>query len=116
MAGLELDVANLIEQATQVMRTAAAVEAKSASVSNTALGIASWSFTASHLAEADHAYITADGAAVKVLWTGDTATATFGHEIADAGFLEVIGNTNINNISMIRADGTDATVTISLEK
>ena len=92
-----------------------ALDMNGATVSNTALGISSWSFSAADLAAATRALITARTAGVMYSYDGTTPTATLGHHIAANATVEVIGNAAINALKMIRDDATDAAVTITLE-
>jgi hypothetical protein len=60
--------------------------------------------------------ITSHSQASVVTWDGTTPTATVGRAIAAAGTLEIVGNANVQAIQLIRAGGSDATVSITLEK
>ena len=93
-------------------------ECKSYVVSNTSVGIdaAGWSWTAGNLALAERCVITARSAPIMVRWDGGDPTATLGHYIAADSTLELTGGLNVNNVHLIRASGSDSTVSISLEK
>ena len=86
-------------------------------VSNSAKAVThgDFGFDAADLAAAQRAYVTARDAGVMVTWSGVTPTATLGHLIAQNGTIEVSGNTNINALSFIREDATDAEVSVTLE-
>jgi hypothetical protein len=86
-------------------------EKKSLTVSSVAKTMADFGFTAAYLARAKYALISADGDAVKYLFTGDAPTTTVGHELPDAATHRVNGNTNVNNLKFIRCTG-DVTVTV----
>lgn len=98
--------------------TAAAYRTKMATISNSAVGIsdAGWSWTAGDVAAADQAIITAHTQPVCMTWDGTTPTATTGMYIAAGGTVTVQGAVNVQNIKLIRQGGSDATVSITLEK
>jgi len=94
------------------------IETKGNTVSNTALALshASWSWTAAKLAAATSARISANANGIVVTYDGTTPTATLGHPIAAGETLVLEGGAAVNNLKMIRSGGSDATVTVTLEK
>jgi hypothetical protein len=106
--------------ASNIQTTNSSVSA-SATVSTAAKDIdhADFGFTAAQLKKAERAFITAIGAAVRYRWDGTDPTQTLGHMLPEDASppMEVLGNTNIINLSFIRDTGaaTDATVLITLE-
>jgi hypothetical protein len=75
-------------------------------------------FTAAEVANATRAWISASDADVRVTWDGSTdPSSTVGHLLVkDAAPVELFGNANIANLRLIRAAGSDALVTITLER
>lgn len=95
-----------------------AYRTKSATISSTAVAIsaAGWSWTAGDLAAADRAVITAHGQPAVVTWDGTTPTATLGMDLAAGATVVVSGNKNVQAVQLIRQGGSDATVSVTLEK
>ena len=95
-----------------------AYQTKSATISNTAKGIdhGDFDFSASEIADADYARVTAYTQPVVMTIDGTTPTSTLGEYMAAAGTSVVEGNQNVGKISLIRAGGSDATVSITLLK
>jgi hypothetical protein len=91
---------------------------KAATISDTAVAIsaAGWSWTTGDLAAADAAVITAFTQPAVVTWDGTTPTATLGAYIPAGGSVRIEGNINVQRVQLIRASGSDATVSITLEK
>lgn len=91
---------------------------KGNTISNTAMAIshASWSWGASDLAQADRAIIACNTQGVVATWNGTDPTASLGIPVAAGATLVVEGNANIQALKFIRSGGSDATVTVQLEK
>ena len=91
---------------------------KSATVSNASKAIshADFAWAATDLALAQVAYVTVRTAGVMINWSGVDPTTSAGYFLAQNSNLEVIGNANIQGLEFIREAGSDATVTVSLEK
>jgi hypothetical protein len=91
-------------------------ETRYKSISNAAVPIThnDWGWTAGAVERATRIYITPYEAAVCVLWTG-APTAVVGHQIAAGATMELTGARNIQALQLIRHDGTDTVVTITLE-
>lgn len=97
-----------------------------ATVSNTALTLETFGFTEEQVNAADRARITCATNGVRYRYDGphpeadppDTGapTASVGHLLAAAGEVIISGNTNLLNLQLIRATGSDAAVSITLEK
>lgn len=100
------------------MQARTAYRTKAATISSTAVAIsaAGWSWTAGDVEAADAAVITAHSQPVVVTWDGTTPTATVGQHVAAAATIRVEGNANVQNVKLIRQAGSDATVSITLEK
>lgn len=81
----------------------------SMTISSTAIAItnAGFGFSAAQLAAADVAYIFTATNSLRLLSTGDAPTATQGVPVETTGGVIVEGNTNVQNIQLIRqsADG-----------
>lgn len=99
-------------QAPKAFRT------KTSTISNSAVAIsaAGWSWTIGDLTSADYAVITAHTQPVIVTWDGTTPVATTGRHIAAGGTVTITGNANVQAVQLIRQSGSDATVSITLEK
>jgi hypothetical protein len=99
-------------------QTTIAYQTKSSTVSSSVVGIsdAGWSWTTGYVALAERAVITSRSAGVMVRWDGGDPTSTLGHLIAQNGTLEVLGMDNIANLKFIRESGSDAVVSVTLEK
>ena len=95
-----------------------AYRTKAATISNSAVAVsaAGWSWTAGDLAAADVAHVSAIGQGVSLTWDGTTPTATLGMPIPAGSTVAVEGNANIQAIQLIRSSGSDATVSITLER
>lgn len=95
-----------------------AYQTKAATISSAAVAIsaAGWSWTAGNLALADQAVITAHSQPVCMTWDGTTPTATVGMYIPAGGTVTVVGNDNVQAVKLIRQGGSDATVSITLER
>lgn len=91
---------------------------KGNTISNTALAIddASWSWGASDLAGADLAIVVCNTNGVVLTYDGTTVTASLGIVLAAGERITVKGNANIQNLQLIRSGGSDAAVTVHLEK
>lgn len=95
-----------------------AYRTKAATISNTAVAIsaAGWSWTAGDLAAADSAVITAHSQPVVITYDGTTPTATLGMVIATGATVTITGNANVQVVQLIRQGGSDATVSITLQR
>lgn len=93
-------------------------QTKTATISNSAVAIsaAGWSWTAGNLAAADQAVITAWSQGISMTWDGTTPTATCGMALAAGASATVVGNRNVQALQFIRSGGSDATVSVTLEK
>jgi hypothetical protein len=60
--------------------------------------------------------VSAIGQGVSLTWDGTTPTAALGRPLAAGATVEVVGNANVQALQMIRSGGSDATVSITLEK
>lgn len=91
---------------------------KGNTISTSALGIddASWSWGSTDLAEADQAIVCCNTNGVVLTYDGTTVTASLGIVLAAGERITVKGNANVQNIQLIRSGGSDAAVTIQLEK
>lgn len=88
---------------------------KKAAVSNSVVGISSWSFDATILGKAVRAVISARTAGVMVSWDGTDPTSTLGHPVMQNLSISVLGNENIQALKFLREAAADADVTITLE-
>lgn len=100
------------------MTTLNAYRTKAAAISNSAVAIsaAGWSWTAGDIAAADQAIVTAHTNPVNLTWDGTTPTTTLGYTLAAGASVTVMGNQNVSRLQFIRQGGSDATVSITLEK
>lgn len=87
------------------------VSTSAITVSNTGFGWGS-----SDIADADVAYVSAHTAAVTVRWDGTSPTATLGLPLPANSTIKVEGNRNVRNLRFIRSGGSDAVVSVTLEK
>lgn len=88
-------------------------------ISNVALSISdgSWGWGATDLAEAEKALVSTATAAIRISVTKSINPTTInGTFIPKDGSLEVVGNRDILNLSLIRTSVTDSDVTIQLFK
>lgn len=81
-----------------------------------AISHTSWAWGTTDVSTAVRAYVIANTQDIVVSWDGTDPTATLGLPLAAGSSLEVYGNVNIQNLKMIRAGISDATVTVILEK
>lgn len=95
-----------------------AFEIKGNTISSTALAIshASWAWGATDLSTAVKAYVSCNTNGVVISWDGTNPTATLGLPLAAGASIEIYGNANIQNLKFIRSGGSDAVVTVQLEK
>lgn len=100
------------------LQTSKAYSLKGNTISSTALAIshASWNWGASDLAEADKAIIACNTNGVVVTWNGTDPTASLGIPLAAGANLVITGNANIQALKLIRSGGSDAAVSVQLEK
>lgn len=77
---------------------------------------AGWSWTSGYVALADQAVITAHTNPVTITWDGTAPTATTGLYIGAYSSVTVKGNANVQALQFIRAGGSDAVVSVTLEK
>lgn len=87
-----------------------------ADVSSTALTLVTFGFTEAQVNEADRVRLTCATNGVRYRYDGGVPTASAGHLLPAAGEVIISGNTNISRLRLIRATGTDAAVSITLEK
>lgn len=97
---------------------ATAYRLKGNTISNSALAIshASWSWEENDLADAARATVACNSNGVVVSWGGTDPTTTLGIPLAAGAHIEVVGNRNVQNLKFIRSGGSDAAVSIQLEK
>ncbi|MCB0190638.1 MAG: hypothetical protein KDJ65_01695 [Anaerolineae bacterium] len=76
----------------------------------------SWSWGATDLAEADRAIVACNSNGVVVTFEGTAPTSTLGVPLAAGDHLIVEGNDNIQALKLIRSGGSDAAVSVQLEK
>ena len=95
-----------------------AYRTKAATISTAAVAIsaAGWSWTAGDLAAADVAVVTAFTQPLSLTYDGTTPTSLLGVYVPAGGTVRVEGNANVQNLQLIRASGSDATASITLEK
>lgn len=100
------------------LQAARGYQTKAATISTAAVAISAggWSWTAGYLALADHAVITAHTNGVTLTWDGTTPTATLGRALAAGATITVQGNANVQALQFIRSGGSDAVVSVTLEK
>lgn len=100
------------------LQAASAYALKGNTISSSALAIshASWSWGANDLAQADKATIACNTNGVVVSWNGTDPTATLGVPVAAGAKIEVLGNKNVQALKLIRSGGSDAAVSVQLEK
>ena len=94
------------------------IQTQTATVSSTAVPItaAGFGFTASELASATRAVVSAHSASAHMRWDGGAPTATVGHHIGEGTRPQVIyGTATIGNLQFIREASQDVQVTITLE-
>lgn len=89
-----------------------AFASEQATVSNTALDLDAFGFTAAQVLQAERIYVFVNSNAIRVWWDGSTPTTSDGIKF-EVGF-ELVGD-NIRNLSMIRDGASDAEVAIILE-
>lgn len=92
-----------------------AFKSLSATVSSAAKTLLGLGFSQAEIDRADLAYITPTTAGVRALWSGSTPTTSFGHLIASGGTESVVGNSNLQNLALIREAAADSAVTVTLE-
>ena len=89
----------------------------SATISSTAVAVATVVTSAAHRGKASRAIIQAKGATLA--WRSDvggaTVTPTNGFHLPDTQYFVVLGNESIKALQFIRASGTDVTLVIALE-
>jgi len=94
-----------------------AIEMKGTTVSTTVLEMSDFGFTSQFLYDARRAIVTAVTQNAMITWDGTDPTATLGHPVVANGDWVIIENgANIQRIKLIRQGGSDANVTITLEK
>lgn len=91
---------------------------KGNTISTTALAIsdASWSWGSTDLANADQAVVACNSNGVVVSYDSTDPTSTLGIPLAAGERLVVKDNANVQNIKLIRSGGSDAAVSVQLEK
>lgn len=91
---------------------------KGNTISSSALPIsdASWSWGSTDLAEADQAVVACNSNGVVITWDGTDPTTTLGVSLAAAAQITIKGNANVQALKFIRSSGSDAAVTVILEK
>lgn len=100
------------------IQTTIAYEMKGKTISTAAVAIshASWSWGAADLSTAERAIIAANAEGVILSWDGTDPTATLGLPLAAGESVAIVGNVNIQNLKFIRSGGSDATITVILER
>lgn len=88
----------------------------STAVSMNDIGGVGLGFTEAELSRAEVARITVASNPLQLRYDSGVPTATVGHYIATNGQMIVEGNENINRLQYIRATGSDAVVSITLEE
>jgi len=96
--------------------TAYALKGNTISTSVIAISAGSWSWGATDLAEADQALICCNTNGVVLTYDGTNPTASLGIALAAGAQMTVKGNANILALKFIRSGGSDATLTVQLEK
>ena len=91
---------------------------KGNTISNAALAIshASWSWGSTDLNGAIKAIVAVNAQGIVLTYDGTDPTTTLGLPLASGSSVEIYGNVNIQNLKFIRSGGSDATVTVILEK
>lgn len=104
------------------INTPTGINYASQAVSSTALGLAEFTDFGANAAErqqavddAARARITVEDNPVRYRYDGGTSTANDGHLLAAGGELILSGNENLQQFSIIRSSGSDATVIVTLE-
>ncbi len=72
--------------------------------------------TAANLQDAQRMRVTCNTNSVNYTYDGTAPTTSAGHNIPTSGNIEIIGQRNIANFKIIRSGGSDASVSITLEK
>lgn len=92
------------------------VKGNTISTAAVAISAAGWSWGTTDLAGAEQAIVSCNTQGVTLTFDGTDPTATVGIVLAANDRIIVKGNQNIQNIKLIRSGGSDALVTIQLEK
>ena len=96
--------------------TTVTLETKTDTIESSDSDISGFGFAQASLDNTNRALLTTATDAVRVTWDGSTTpSATVGHHIAVDKSIEILGNTNINNLKLIRVTN-DAVVTLTLEE
>lgn len=95
------------------INTVRAFASKTATVSSTAKSLLDLTFTQAQIDRASRAWISCITQHVHILFDGATPTSTYGLVVSQGTIFELDGNTNLQNLKMIR-NGSDATVTVIL--
>lgn len=90
-------------------------------VSNVAISLATFGFSAEQVATADRVFISVGANALRVTWDHPTAnapTTSAGLRLPTNNFpiFEITGRTNAAALLMIRDGSSDATITVTLEE
>jgi hypothetical protein len=93
-----------------------ALKGNTISTSAVPISDAGWSWGANDLAEADLAIVSCNTNGVTLTYEGTDPTATLGIALAAGDRITIKHNANVQNIKLIRSGGSDALVTIQLEK
>lgn len=72
--------------------------------------------TAANLQDAQRMRVTCNSNSVNYTYNGTDPTTSAGHNIPTGGNIEIIGQRNIAAFKIIRNGGSDASVSITLEK
>jgi hypothetical protein len=99
---------------SQVARTAYLYGAGTVSTTALALTDAPFSFSVANIALADEALITATTAGLRYRIDGAGNPTATSHLIATGATVSIIGNTNIQNLRLIRDGGSDASAAVTL--
>ncbi len=77
---------------------------------------ASFGWSATDIADAEVAYVSAHTAGVIITWDGNDPTTTQGMPITQNSTVSIQGTDNVGRLKFIRSGGSDATVSVTLEK
>jgi hypothetical protein len=88
-----------------------------ATISNTVINMTQIGFTLAQLSQVKRALVTVDAQSIRMTYDGSTPSATFGHLAgSNVASFYLEGNQNVKNLQFFRGGGTDAEITITLEK
>lgn len=77
---------------------------------------ASFNWSATDISDAEVAYVSSHTAGVVITWDGNDPTTTKGMPVTQNSTVSIQGTDNVGRLRFIRSAGSDATVSVTLEK